>query len=103
MDGQNLDLDNFWSLDSDLLAFPCIRLISVEQSKSWLRQKFTQLAINSEEEEAQRIEAELFQKEAGILESLSFEQFVSRQRAVEKRWPNAFRSWLVVLIGNIFI
>jgi hypothetical protein len=88
MNNQNLDLDNFWSLNSDLLNFPCIRLISGEQYKKWIRQKF-----NAEEEEGQRIEEELFKKGSGILESISFEQFVSRQRAVEKRWPNAFRSW----------
>jgi hypothetical protein len=82
------------SLDSELFAFPCVRLVTAQQSKRWLRQKFIQMSGGKEDDEIMnRVDSELFDDNIGILASLSFEQFVSRQRTVEKRWPNAFRSW----------
>lgn len=98
---------------STLFSSPCIRLISLQQCKNWLRHKFLNLYfgnhLNEEkewneemEENFNKIEFQLFDNKNGILQTLCFEQFISRLRTCERFWPYTFRSWFREKSGWIF-
>ncbi|KAF7625985.1 SWIM-type domain-containing protein [Meloidogyne graminicola] len=93
---------------SSLFSSPCIKLISIQQCKKWLRQNFLNLHFgnnnNNYEENDKKwneeienifvhIESQLFDNKNGILQTLCFEQFISRLRSCERSWPYTFRSW----------
>ena len=91
---------------STLFASPSIKLISLQQCKDWLKQKFLNLYfgnsnhLNEEkewnegmEENFNQIGSQLFDDKNGILETLCFEQFINRLRNCERCWPYTFRSW----------
>jgi hypothetical protein len=98
-DCDNLNLFN----SSTLFTSPCIKIISIKQCKNWLRQKFFNLYYDNNnniedknkemEENFNLIESQLFENKNGILQSLCFEQFISRLRLAERSWPYSFRSW----------
>ena len=97
-----------------LFESPCIRLAWTEQFRKTVRQRCQQIAIS--ESDLTRIEEDLFgsyfnenyddhstQSEAastGILGSLTFEEFVRRQRLVEKNWPSGFKIWYLQKYTN---
>ncbi|KAF7635919.1 SWIM-type domain-containing protein [Meloidogyne graminicola] len=100
---------------SSLFSSPCIKLISIKQCKKWLRQNFLNLHFgnNNYEENDKKwneeienifvnIESQLFDNKNGILQTLCFEQFISRLRSCERSWPYTFRSWFREKSGWIF-
>ncbi|CAK5089015.1 unnamed protein product [Meloidogyne enterolobii] len=99
---------------STLFASPSIKLISLQQCKDWLKQKFLNLYfgnnhLNEEkewneemEENFKQIGCQLFDDKNGILQTLCFEQFINRLRTCERCWPYTFRSWFREKSGWIF-
>lgn len=82
-------LDSDFPITSPLFSYPCIRIVSIDQLKQILHQKFA-----DSEELLPKVEEDLFRPGTGLLNSLlSFEHFVRKLRTVEKGWPNGFRMW----------
>lgn len=93
---ESIDFDTF-STSIRMLSFPCMRLVCERTFKNSISKRFP-----IETNEFERIFAEdLFgdidesnlRNSKGLLNSLTFEDFVKQLSIVERKWPNIFQTW----------
>lgn len=93
---ESIDFDTF-STPIRMLSFPCMRLVCERTFKNSISKHFP-----NETNEFERIFAEdLFgdidesnlRNSKGLLNSLTFEDFVKQLSIVERKWPNIFQTW----------